>query len=526
MSSIERNVLKIASLTGPDNVNAKIKNTSHGSINLAVELGGCLDRAGDKPLFAQLYSQICRLILNQRLSGAEKLPSSRAMATDLGLSRTTVVSAYEQLEAEGYIEARHGAGVFVVEGLSEGFLEVVEPTEPLTLAPSSNKITTSNRSEEQMNFKPGRSAIVAFDSGKPDLDCFPFEQWSRILAKSWRRPAIDQLYEGENGGFAALKREISLYLRSARGLDCLPDQVILTSSTHEALEVLSQVLLDEGEEVWIEDPAYHSAVQAFIRAGVKPVSIRVDDEGFSLDLAVETSPNARLAFITPSRQYPLGQTMSLSRRLALIEWARTNNAWLIEDDYDSEYRYRGQPLQPLAARDGFERTVYLGSFSKVMFPALRLSYIVAPKALVEPLLATMQSSGKQASILAQPALAEFMASGDFARHIRRTRRLYAKRHTALVTALERYGKDLFELQYYDNGMHIVAHFKPVLTSTISDTQAAQHLRQHHLISAALSKFFRTKPQPQGLILGFAAVPETEIDLNVELLTDLLREKAG
>jgi len=507
-------------------VNAKIKNTSHRSINLAVELGDCLVRAGDRPLFAQLYSQICRLILNQHLGGGEKLPSSRAMATDLGLSRTTVVSAYEQLEAEGYIEARRGAGVFVVEGLSEGLLEVVEPTAALTPAPSSNKITTSNRSEELITFKSGRSSIVAFDAGKPDLECFPFEQWSRILAKSWRKPAIDQLYEGENGGYAALKREISLYLRSARGLECLPHQVILTSSTHEALEVLSQVLLDEGEEVWIEDPAYHSALHAFVRASVKPVSIRVDDEGFSLDLAIATSPNARLAFITPSRQYPLGQTMSLSRRLALIDWARANNAWLIEDDYDSEYRYRGQPLQPLAARDEFERTVYLGSFSKVMFPALRLSYIVAPKALVEPLLAVMQSTGKQAAILAQPALAEFMASGDFARHIRRTRRLYAKRHSALVEALERYGEDLFDLQHYDSGMHIVAHFKPVLTSALSDIEAAQHLRQHHLISSALSQFFRTKPKPQGLILGFAAVPEKAIDPNVKRLTDLLREKAG
>jgi len=506
-------------------VNAENKNTSHGSINLAVELGSCLERAGGRPLFAQLYSQICRLILNQRLGGGEKLPSSRAMAADLGLSRTTVISAYEQLEAEGYIEARRGAGVFVVEGLSEGVFEAVEPAAPLSLTPSSGDFTTSNRSEELVSFKSGRSAIVAFDSGKPDLDCFPFEQWSRVLAKSWRRPAIDQLYEGENGGYAALKREISLYLRSARGLECSPDQVILTSSTHEALEVLSQVLLDEGDEVWIEDPAYHSALQAFLRASVKPVSIRVDDEGFSLDLAIAKSPNARLAFLTPSRQYPLGQTMSLSRRLALIEWARANNTWLIEDDYDSEYRYRGQPLQPLAARDGFERTVYLGSFSKVMFPALRLSYIVAPKALVEPLLAVMQSTGKQASIIAQPALAEFMASGDFVRHIRRTRRLYAKRHTALVEALEKYGEDLFKLQHYDNGMHIVAHFKPVLTSAISDTQAAQFLRQHHLVSAALSQFFRTKPKPQGLILGFAAVPEKDIDLNVKRLTDLLREMA-
>ncbi len=507
-------------------MNAKTKNISHSAINLAVELGSRLDRTGDKPLFAQLYAEICRLILNQRLSGGEKLPSSRAMATDLGLSRTTVVSAYEQLEAEGYIEARRGAGVFVVEGLSEGVFESVVATAPPLSAPSGKEITTSKRSEQLKNVKSGRSAIVAFDAGKPDLDCFPFEQWSRILAKSWRRPAIDQLYEGENGGYAALKYEVSAYLRSARGLECSPDQVILTSSTHEALEILSQVLLDEGEAVWIEDPVYHSALLAFIRASVKPVSIRVDDEGFSLNQAIEKSPHARLAFITPSRQYPLGQTMSLSRRLALVEWARTNNAWLIEDDYDSEYRYRGQPLQPLAARDGFERTVYLGSFSKVMFPALRLSYIIAPKALVEPLLAAMQSSGKQASILAQPALAEFMASGEFARHIRRTRRLYAKRHSVLVAALGKYGGDLFELQHYDSGMHVVAHFKPVVTSKISDIEAAKRLRQHHLISAALSKFFRTKPKPQGLVLGFAAVPEKAIDANVKRLTDLLRGMIG
>jgi GntR family transcriptional regulator/MocR family aminotransferase len=283
------------------------------------------------------------------------------------------------------------------------------------------------------------------------------------------------------------------------------------------------VLLEEGEQVWIEDPAYNSAYQAFLRAGVKPISVRVDEEGFSLSSALAITSAARLAFITPSRQYPLGQTMSLSRRLALIDWARSNNAWLVEDDYDSEFRYRGQPLQPLAARDGFERTIYLGSFSKVMFPALRLSYIVAPKALVKPLLAVFQTTGKQASILAQPALAEFMASGQFAQHIRRMRRLYAKRHAALGEALEIYGSDLFDVTHYDSGMHMVAHFKAVLSASLTDIEAVEHLRRHHLISSALSQFFQTNPKPHGLILGFAAVPVEEIAPNVKRLTDLLRE---
>jgi len=507
-------------------VTVKIKKSSHGAINLAVELGGFLEKSGEKPLFVQLYSEICRLILCQRLRGGSRLPSSRAMAADLGLSRTTVLSAYEQLEAEGYIEARRGAGVFVVEGLGEGLLENVEQTTAPVFSSANNKITTSKRSNDLREVKPQRSAITAFDAGKPDLELFPFDQWSRLLAKSWRNPSIAQVYEGENGGFSSLKHQISLYLQSARGLACSPEQVILTSSTHDAIEVLSQVLLDEGEEVWVEDPAYHSALQAFLRAGVIPVPVRVDEEGFSLSKALTQTAKARLAFITPSRQYPLGQTMSMARRLALIDWARSNHSWLVEDDYDSEYRYRGQPLAPLAARDGFERTIYLGSFSKVMFPALRLSYIVAPKALVKPLLENLQSSGNQASIIAQPALAEFMAMGYFSQHIRRTRRLYAKRYSVLVEALETYGADLFELQHYDSGMHIVAHFKPVLTSAISDIEAVKHLRQYQLISTALSQTFRTEPKPQGLLLGFAAVPEKEIAANVKRLTDLLRQWIG
>jgi len=500
-------------------------NPSPGAINLAVELGACLDRSQEKPLFAQLYAEICQLILNQRLAGGAKLPGSRALAEDLDISRTTVVSAYGQLEAEGYIEARRGAGVFVVEGLNEGPVEGIEqPAATTTNTSVPENMITSRRSADLKSVRAQRSAVLAFDAGKPDLGSFPFEQWSRILAKSWRRPSIGQLYEGENGGYLPLREEISTYLGQARGLTCSADQIILTSSTHEAIEVLSQVLLDEGDEVWIEDPAYHSAWQAFIRARVKPIAVRVDEEGFSLDKALAKTSAARLAFITPSRQYPLGQTMSLSRRLALIEWARTHNTWLVEDDYDSEYRYRGQPLAPLAARDGFARTIYLGSFSKVMFPSLRLSYIVAPKALVKPLLAAFQSTGKQASIVAQPALAEFMAAGYFAQHIRRTRRLYAKRHMALVEALGRFGDDLFEVQHYDNGMHIVAHFKPEVISSLSDVEAVTFLRQHNLIASALSQSFHLNPKPQGLILGFAAVPEEDIVPNVKRLTELLRQR--
>jgi len=506
----------------PRHNNHETENTLLGPGGLAATLGVSLERHGEKPLFVQLYSEICRLILTKALPCNTKLPASRALASDLGISRTTVLSAYDQLAAEGYVEARRGAGVFVVDGLAGGLGEVYEPiSAPLPVV--AHKITTSKRTAGLVAQRPQRSPIVAFDAGKPDLGCFPFEQWSRFLAKSWRQPAIDQLYESENAGYVRLKQEISTYLARERGLACSFDQVILTSSTHEAVEVLSQVLLDEGDEVWIEDPVYHSALHAFIRAGVRPVSVRVDEEGFCLSTALAKTDRAKLAFITPSRQYPLGQTMSLSRRLALIDWARTHNSWVIEDDYDSEYRYRGPPLQPLAARDGFKRTIYLGSFSKVMFPALRLSYIVAPKALVKPLLATFQSTGKQASILAQPALAEFMASGYFARHIRRTRRLYAKRYAALCVGLKTYGSDLFEVKHYDSGMHVVARFKHVLTSSISDVEAAKRLRQHHLIASALSQCFRTNPKPQGLILGFAAVPEQEIAPNVKRLTQILRQ---
>lgn len=515
--------------TGPDDLSQAPKNTPPNNhtgqpINLAVELGACLDRAGEKPLFIQLCHEICQLILSQRLGSGTKLPGSRAMASDLGLSRTTVLSAYDQLEAEGYIEARRGAGVFVVEGLSEGLGDGIEPVGSQVPVAAQGEITLSSRSAGLIRPKTRHSEITAFDYGKPDLDSFPFEQWSRILAKCWRRPAPDLLYGYEYGGYARLREQIALYLGSNRGLVCDPDQVILTSSTHEAIEVLSQVLLEAGEEVWIEDPAYFSALQAFVRAGVKPVSVRVDEEGFSLARAMAIAPAARLAFITPSRQFPLGQTMSLNRRLALIDWARTHNAWLVEDDYDSEYRYRGQPLQPLAARDGFERTIYLGSFSKVMFPALRLSYMVAPKGLVDPLLAVFQSTGKQASILVQPALSEFMASGQFAQHIRRSRRLYGKRHAALQVALEAHGQDLFKMECFDSGMHIVAHFRAPLTSAISDIDAALYLRQHQLITNALSQYFHTSPKRQGLVLGFAAVPENEIAANVVRLTELLRNR--
>lgn len=354
------------------------------------------------------------------------------------------------------------------------------------------------------------------------MDAFPLEEWTRSLIRGHRTLDRDTLFGRGTGGFAALREAIAGHLRAMRGFDCTADQVIVTGGAQEAMVLLARVLLRPGDTVWMEEPGYATVRRCFAALGARVVAVPVDDDGFDLERAQATAPGARIAFITPSRHYPLGMTLPLARRLALIDWARSEGAWVVEDDFDSEYRYRGRPLASLMSLAGNSGVVYLGSFSKVMFQNLRLGWLAAPPELARDLVHAQADIGAQVSIVAQPALADFIATGRFAAHIRRMRRLYAARQAHLLAELARLAGELLDAEPQDGGMHLIARPKPGLARRMSDREVSVLAREAGLTLVPLSGFYAGEVAEQGFLLGFAGVPEAEITAGIERLAACLR----
>jgi GntR family transcriptional regulator/MocR family aminotransferase len=370
----------------------------------AATLTVAVDRGATDPAYVQLYGQVRDLILAGRLVPGARLPSSRALAAEIGVSRTTIVAAYDHLQSEGYLDGRGGSGMYVTATLPERLLtrDPLPNRVPAPAAPAGNDGLRG----------------LPFDPGAPDATAFPAAAWARLLARGWRQSDPSLLHDRSDGGLPSLRRAIADHMRAMRGIECDPAQVVVTAGAGDAIALLAAALPVAGARIWVEDPGYMTLRRAFTAAGATVSPVAVDGEGFDTASATRTVPGARVAVVTPSRQYPLGTTMSLGRRLALLAWARDADGWIVEDDYDSEYRYAGRPLAALMGLDDDGRVIYVGSFSKVMFRALRLGYIIAPPALAPRLLAARRQLGSQASIVAQPALAAFVDSGRFAAHIR------------------------------------------------------------------------------------------------------------
>jgi GntR family transcriptional regulator / MocR family aminotransferase len=479
----------------------------------AATLTIALDRADPEPGYVQIYAQIRELILAGRVAPGSRLPSTRALAAETGVSRTTTLAAYDQLTAEGYLENRVGAGAFVSRDL---------PDTVLAAPPAGRVPSPAGTSPAPAKVDPPWTRPRTFDPGIADRDAFPLDEWTRSLLRSHRALDRATLFGRGTGGFEPLREAIAGHLRAMRGFDCAAGQVIVTSGAQEAVALLARVLLRPGDTVWMEDPGYGAVRRAFSVLGARVACIPVDGEGFDLEQALASAPGARLAFVTPSRHYPLGMTMPLARRLALIDWARSEGAWVIEDDFDSEYRYRGRPLASLMSLAGDRGVVYLGSFSKVMFQNLRLSWLVAPPALARDLVRAQADIGAQVSIVAQPALADFIATGRFAAHIRRMRRLYAARQSHLVAEVARLADDLLDVAPQDGGMHLIARPKPALARRMSDREASERARDAGLTIVPLSGFYAGEAAEQGFLLGYAGVPEAEITAGIERLAGCLR----
>jgi GntR family transcriptional regulator/MocR family aminotransferase len=348
----------------------------------------------------------------------------------------------------------------------------------------------------------GGASACAFRPGIPALDAFPRDLWARMAARLYRQSRFDLFSYGDPAGHPPLRRAIAEYLRAARGVNCSWEQVIVTSGSQQALDLAARVLLDPGDTAWVEDPGYFGARGAWTAAGLRCVPVPVDADGLSVAQGEVLAPQARMAYVSPSHQYPLGVTMSLKRRMALLNWARRRSAWIAEDDYDSEFRYAGRPLAALQGLDTNGRVIYIGTFSKVLFPALRLGYMVAPAGAVDAFAAARALADRHPPGPSQALVAEFLAGGHFARHVRRMRTLYAERQAALLAAARREWAGLLEVAPADAGMHLVAW----LPKGSSDGDASRRAAEAGVSAPPLSAYYHDSAAARpGLLLGYPCV---------------------
>jgi GntR family transcriptional regulator / MocR family aminotransferase len=466
------------------------------------------------PLYRQLTDWFRQAILDGRLKAGQRVPSTRGLAKELGISRIPVLSAYEQLLAEGYLESSVGAGTRVVRSLPGG-----------KASPARASVSGSARRKVAKRVDAARLAAPmwlrnhgAFRVGLPALEDFPMGLWTRLVARHARKTSAASMVYGDAMGLLPFREAIAEYLGSFRGVRCDASQVMVTTGSQQGLTFVAQALVDPGDRVWLEDPGYPGARQAFALVGARLTPLRVDQEGLDVEQGIRRAGDARLAYITPSHQFPLGGTLSASRRMALTEWAGRSGAWIVEDDYDSEYRFAGRPLAALQGADPHGRVIYLGSFSKVMFPALRLGYVILPRDIMPAFSVIREASDTFPATLQQSVMTEFIREGHFARHLRRTRQTYRERHAALVGAIQEMLPPRFEMAGSETGMHLTL----LLPEGMDDVALTRRAAEAGISVRPLSICYLKRPKRGGLILGYGGATREQIRESVGVLRSLLR----
>ncbi|MEM1360111.1 MAG: PLP-dependent aminotransferase family protein [Pseudomonadota bacterium] len=455
-----------------------------------------LDGQAKASLQAQLMRALREIVLDDPSRAGARLPASRALAEELSVSRTTVQSAYDQLISEGYLTAHRGSGTFV----SRDVPHLATPPQPRP------------RQHESTPWPP-------FSIGLPDQRLLPHRLWARHLERAWRVPDPKLLARPDPFGWFPLRAAIADHLAAWRGLTCNPEQVLISSGAWEAFDILFRGLENQAQCVAIEDPCWPRLHEMLAMTGARSYALRIDREGFDVPAL---RPETSAVIVSPSRQYPSGISLSLARRAALLEWAVSQQGLVIEDDYDSEFRYRGQPLPSLAGIDGLQHVVYLGSFSKLISSAFRIGYVVLPERFIASARSYLRRMGPRASLVPQPALATFLQSGEFAVHLRRMRRIYAKRQTALVAALGPI-QDILEVAPDPSGMHLCLPLMQAMKSHVTDTALSTSLNAVGLQVAALSDHAVLPDPPHALLLGYAAFDEEEISAAAAKLVSQLRK---
>jgi len=446
-----------------------------------------LDTASTEPFYRQIYARFRKAMTDGLLAPGDRIPSARALARELGLSRGTIETAYSTLIAEGYFQPRGQAGTFVAPDLK---LRVPAPA--ASDRPPAYPAST-------MNMRP--VSMLPLQMGLPALDAFPRKIWARLGARCLRATQMSDMVYPSAHGLEALRTTIATYLQVARGINCSPSQVFVTSGYRNTLELIVHALLEAGDRVWVEDPGFPPTRFLLEHAHIALTPVPVDEEGLIVAHGIATAPRARAAVVTPAHQSPLCMSLSLPRRLALLEWASRNQAWIVEDDYDGEYRYVSRPLPALKSLDREGRVLYAGTFSKVLFPGIRLAYLVVPEAQVERFERITQIFSGSGPELTQAIVAGFMTEGHFARHIQRMRKLYAERREVTATGLEQILGAHMRVDPQPGGMHLVLRMR----GRGSDRSLAERIRRHGMYAQALTDWSIGKQVEPALLLGFTNI---------------------
>lgn len=469
---------------------------------------------GGEPLHKQIYAGLRGAVLSGKLAPEARLPSTRDLAEQLRVSRSVVLEAYEQLLAEGFVIGRSGSGTYVAGGLSPnrsvGSRKSIRPRLSgfgLAAADAAASLELPGRSSRhRYDFKFGRS--------ESDIQTFPFEQWQRILTRHARWASVTELDYGPPAGNPVLREAICSHLRRSRAVVCDPSDVLIVNGSQQALDLIARVLLERGDRVAIENPSYQGTRQILAAAGARFVPVPVDGDGLDPN---KIPHDARLCFVTPSHQFPTGTILSLTRRFALLAWANRTNAVIVEDDYDGEFHYQGQPLASLQGLDTDGRVIYVGTFSRTVFPSLRVGYLVVPKSLTAAFTGAKWINDQHSAILEQQTLAEFIATGAYERHLRRLRRRNASRRDALLDAIHAQLRDRARLTGEGAGAHVALWphrrgSEPSLIARAADRGVGIY---------GMSRYFLAKPSPMGFLLGYSRMTEAEIREGIRRLGEVL-----
>ncbi len=470
-----------------------------------------IDRAGPEAAYRQVYRQLRAAILAGELAPGTRLPSSRTLASETGVARITIAHAMKQLAAEGFIESRTGAGTFVAADLPLAGATHGEPFRPMLTSWGQRALATHQATGRTSS---AQRPEIDFGFGRSFAGSFPYDIWRQLLGRYLSTDDAMLSRYGSTAGFYPLREAIADYLARSRGVRCVAEDVAIVSGAQQALDILARMLINPGDEVLVESPGYRDAFALFRLYQARLVGVAADDHGLPVD-DIPVDCRARLAFVTPSHQFPRGGTMPLARRQALLAWGRERAAVIIEDDYDGDLRYEGGSLAALQGLDDDGRVVYLGTFSKVLFPALRLGYLVLPRALNRPFVQAKDLVDRGASTLTQAAVADFLTEGHFERHLRRLRRLYGEKRRVLVGALDSYLGDRVRYSTVAAGLHVMLFPTTHLDEArLVDEAAARGVRVY-----AGASFYLEKPAPPSILLGFSGLDEAEIIEGVRRLAD-------
>jgi len=501
-----------------------------------------LDRGNGQPVYRQLHRLLQQAILSRELPAGSKVPSSRLLAAELGIARNTVTQVYEQLVLEGYVSSATGRGTFVADSAPDEIIGALPDAAVRHgasgsaggsgVSGTSGAASTGSAAPQPL---PAARALSsrgtrliasagvskrqwgAFMPGVPDVSRFPARVWSRLHAKYWRSLRPDLLTYAPGGGLALLRHVLADYLRTSRSVRCTPEQIIITTGIHQSVDLAVRLLSDPGDVIWTEDPCYWGVRSVLHVSGLQSRPIAVDEEGINPSVDDLAAP-PKLMLVTPSHQYPLGMVMSLARRRMLLEYARQHQCWIIEDDYDSEFRYGSRPLASLQGLDTAGQVIYVGSFGKTLFPGLRVGYLVVPEALAESFATASAELYREGQLLQQAVLAEFIAEGHFTSHIRKMRTLYGQRRQALLdAAAQRYGGALPAVGG-DAGLHLVMQ----LPEGTDDLAVARAALERNIVVRPLSGYYAEPAcAPSGLLIGYACVPDEEIAPAFNTLADAI-----